>query len=430
VLVLYLVLVPLGMLLFASLRSTGDRLPFEAGAFTLSNYIQVFCSRVSYELLAKSLWYAIGSVSLGLTLAAAFAWLLERTNLPARRVFNVLLLSPMAIPPMVQAMGWILLANPHNGVINLMLRSSLGLGGENGPLNIYSIPGMIWVTGLTMVPSIYLMIGGTFRRMDPSLVEASNVGGVRPFMTLRRISLPLLSPGLLAAATYYFVIALEIWDVAAVLGLPKGILVFSTLIFEAAHPTAGLPDYGQASGYATVFLLISGAFLYLYTKVTRHQGRFVSITGRGYRPTLIDIGPWRYYIVASFLTYFFVTVILPLLILLWASLLPSYYSVPSLDSLGRLSLANYIGLISFPGIGRAFLNSFFIAFITATTVTILASIVSWLAVRGRFAGHALADRAGDIAEAADGRSIVSHARRVGQVAVKLQVQHQVCGDVW
>ncbi|HEX6511097.1 MAG TPA: ABC transporter permease subunit, partial [Chloroflexota bacterium] len=245
--VAYLVLAPLAMLLFSSIKSTGDRLPIEAGPLTLDNYAHVFLSATTYRLLATTLVYAASALLIGLTLATAFAWLLERTNIPWRSVLSVLLLAPMAVPPMMMAITFILLASPTIGLVNVWLRALLHIGGNSGPLNVYSLPGMIFVTGITLVPSMYLMLAGTFRNMDPALEESSAMAGGHPRLTFLRVTLPLMRPAILAAGAYFLIVLVESFDIPALLGTTAGIRVFSTQVYYATHPTTGLPDYGQAS---------------------------------------------------------------------------------------------------------------------------------------------------------------------------------------
>lgn len=392
VMVIYLVLAPLGMLALSSVKSTAEHLPFEPGPFTLANYQQVFLSPVTYELLGNSVLYAGASVAIGLGLAISFSWILERTDIPLRSLFVALLMAPMAMPAMVLAMAWVLLASPTIGLINLALREVFGLTGQ-GPLNIYTLWGMILVTSLSMVPSIYIMISGAFRRMDPALEDASQVFGVSGWRTFRLITLPLLLPALAAAAMYYFVIGLEVFEVAAILGVPKGIHVFSTLIFETVHPArAGLPNYGMASSYGAVLLVIIVLLLYGHARLTGKQERFVTVTGRGYRPRLIHLGHgFKLVCVAALSLYFLFSTVLPLSVLVWASLFPTY-SIPTPEALSRLGLRNYSNVLSFPGLGQALMNTLIIVLVVATATVLLAAIASWMSVRGRFWGHAIPDR--------------------------------------
>ena len=387
---LYLVASPIAMLIFGSLRSTKEKLPFEATRFTFENYIRVFTSSATYELFLNSLWFAAGSIILCTFLSVALAWLLERTDIPWRPFLMAIVIAPMGLPGIVNALSWILLANPNNGWINVLLRGLLGVGAP-GPLNIYSIPGMIIVTALRATPGMYLLISATFSRLDPSLEEASSMAGVRGWTTFRRITLPLLRPGILAAVIFYFILFIEVFDIPALLGLPKRIFVLSTAVFEAMHPRQGLADYGLASGYAALTVLLASGFIYFYSRAVRGQSRFAVVTGKGYRPRLIKLGAWKYVAVGLILLYFFLAVALPFFILVWASLL-RYYQIPSFKAFAQLSLANYTLAFTNKELLRSALNTFWIAVMAATGIIMIATVISWLSIRRPFRGSGFPDR--------------------------------------
>jgi iron(III) transport system permease protein len=390
VVVTLLVFPPIGMLLFSSVRSTKDFLPFETTAYTVANYIQVFTSHVTYRLLLNTAWYAIGTVIVALVLATVFAWFLERTNVPFRRFLFVLILAPMGIPGIINSMAWILLANPANGLLNVILRGLLGLEGR-GPLNIYSIPGMIMVQALSFVPVMYIMISGVFSRLDPSLEEAARTSGARNWATFRRISMPLLAPALFAALIYYLVIGMETFETPAMLGMPKGIFVFATMIYYAVHPSTGLTDYGLASTYGVMLLVIAAVFIHLYSRYTRHTERFVTVTGRGYRPRLIDLGRWKFVPVVSMSGYFILAVAMPLLILFWTSFAPLFVKV-SLSALPLLNLDAYREMVAYPALWVAAKNTLIIAATTGSVGMLIVTLVSWLSVRGQIPGAWVPER--------------------------------------
>src|SRR5688572_9566782 len=144
----YLVLVPLVMLLFASIKSTEDKLPFEATGITLANYATVLTNPASLPIFVNRLLFTAGSLAVGLPLAILLAWLLERTAVPARRWFATLILVPMTVPSLLSAIAWIQLLDPRIGLINVVLRNTFGLSGDSGPFDIYTLYGMCLVQGL------------------------------------------------------------------------------------------------------------------------------------------------------------------------------------------------------------------------------------------------------------------------------------------
>ncbi len=422
-LVLVLVAVPLAMLLFSSVRSTADVLPFEATTFTLANYATVFLDSRTYELLFNTFSFGLGAVLLGLVIASAFAWLLERTNLPARQLAYACVLAPMAIPPMMIAIAWILLASPSIGLVNIVLRSASG-GGDQGPFDIYSLGGMVFVSALAFVPSMFLMISGAFRNLDPAMEDAARMSGAGRLVVLRHITLPLLRPALLAATIYFAVVVVGAFDIPAFLGLTTGIHVFSTKIYLATHPQIGLPDYGLASTYAVIMLALAVVLIAVYRRCTQNAASFATVTGKGYRPQPIDLGGWRFLALAAMVSYLLLAVVLPLAILVWASLLP-YYSPPSLATLPRLSFENYVRAWNYPGMRDILRNSLLVLVATATITMAVTLITSWLAVRGRARLSSLPDTVAFLNIGIPGIVLA-----LGMIFVFLTVPIPIYGTIW
>ena len=159
------------------------------------------------------------------------------------------------------------------------------------PLDIYSLGGMIFLEGLRLVPTAFLMLVPLMRSMDPSLEEAAAVSGARPFSTLRKVTLRLLAPGLVAVMIYQAMTALEVFEMPGILGLPAGIYVFSTKIYAVVRSATFLPVYGQANALAMVYLVIAVVTTFFYTRLISRVERFTIITGKGYRPRANRIGP-------------------------------------------------------------------------------------------------------------------------------------------
>jgi len=385
----YLVIVPLLMLLYASVRSTEDKLPFEATATTFANYVLVFTNPATLSILLNTLFFAAGSLAVGMPLAILFAWLLERTAIPARAWLSTFILVPMAIPSLLSAIAWIQLLDPRNGVVNVVLRSGLGLKTETGPFDVYSLFGMCFVQGLRLVPSAYLMLGASFRAMDPSLEEQSAMAGRGIAQTTLRVTLPIMRPALLAALIYFIIVVIESFDIPGLLGLTARVRVLSTAIYWATHSEVGLPDYGLASALGALILAAALMLMWFYHRLTAHQERFATITGKGYRPRQIDLRGWNLPAFLFCALYVLVAVILPFLMLLWTSVQP-FYSVPSVESLARASLDGYRAIWGDISVVRALWNTAILASLTAAASLALSIIVSWFVVRGRRESGALA----------------------------------------
>jgi iron(III) transport system permease protein len=388
-LVLVMVCLPIVVLVFTSFRLTDDKLPFEETTFTVQNYAQLLAASKTYTVLLNTLWYALGAVAVGFSLAVLFSWLFERTNMPLRSTMILLLLAPMAIPSIVKTMGWILLLNPVNGVFNVVLREVSGATAP-GPINIYSLWGMMLISGIGMVPSIYVLVSHVFARFDVRLEESARASGASARTTFRRITVPLLRPALLTGAIFYFVNTLDNFEGPALLGMPRDIFVFSTYIYRSLRTVSALPNYGLTSAFAMVLLCVAGLLVVFYARAVRHAERFAVVTGKGYRPSLINLGPWRWMTLALVALYFCVSALLPLSMVLWASLSP-VFSLPSLSGLSELTLHRYVRLTHSAPFMGALMNTLFVTFVTSTITMLLSVIVAWIAVRQRSIWGKLAD---------------------------------------
>ena len=388
--VAYLVLPPLLLLLVSSFNSTADQLPLDGGAWTLANYVRVLGGAETYLLFERSLTYAFVTVVIALTVSALLVWLIERSDLPGRNVVFGLVMLPMAIPAMAKAIGWSLLANPNVGLLNVLLRNVYEPADGFGPLNVYSLPGIIFVSSLSHVPSVTLMIAGAFRSFDPALEEAGHMAGAHWFQTQRLISLPMLKPALFAAFIYYFAYGLEDFQIPAILGMNAGIHVFSTRIYLATHPASGLPDFGLASGYSMLLLLVALVLIVAYRRMVRRAESFAVVSGKGYRPARTQLGGWKYLALGLVGLYLLLSAVLPILTLLWVSLQP-FVAAPSLQALGRVTAANYTGVLQKGQFQTALINTLMVAPLVATATMGLSTLVAWNSARGRSRGGTFVD---------------------------------------
>jgi iron(III) transport system permease protein len=383
----YLIFVPLGMLVFSSFRDTTNALPFESTPWTLSNYSDVFTSGTTYKVLGTSVEYALGSLIFAMLIVLPLAFLLERTDFPFQRLLRLVVLAPLGLPAFVGAMAWILLAESKIGLLNMLLRSILGIHSGSGPLNIYSLPGMIFITGLLFVPSIYLMISGTFTRLDPALEESSAASGASFLTTLRRITVPLLSPAILGAGVFFLIVGLETFEVPAFVGIPGGIYTLSTRIYYLVNPpTGGLPAYGIAAAFGVLTLIVAGALVIAYRRVLGDRTRFVTVGSRGFRPELIKLRPWpRRFAFSGVVVFGLLAIVLPILVLLWESLLPPYAGF-SISSLGHLTLAAYKEVFNDPATGPIVVHTLVMASVSAILIMGLSTLTAWFALRDRSRG--------------------------------------------
>src|SRR3990172_1051028 len=159
---------------------------------------------------------------------------------------------------------------------------------HEGPLNIYSLWGMVFLEGIRGVTTIFLMVVGAFRAMDPNFEEASRVCGASNRMTFFRIFIPMLMPALFAAGMYSFMTHLESLEIPIVIGFPAGIYVLPTYIYFAAQRFAP-PPYRLSAALGATFLVVSLILVYWYRRLIGQGERYTTVTGKGYRPRIVSL---------------------------------------------------------------------------------------------------------------------------------------------
>ncbi|MGH7846947.1 MAG: ABC transporter permease [Candidatus Binatia bacterium] len=380
---LYLVIVPLIFLLWSSFRTTPIGVP---GPLTLQNYVRAYTDSQTYSLLGNTLIFSAGSVAVSVLLGVGFAWLLERTNVPFKDAIYTFIPIPMIVPGILFSIAWVLLLSPTIGLVNVSLVGFFNLSAP--PINIYSLPSMILLDGLHSVPITFLILSGAFRRMDPALEEASAVAGAGILTTLHRITMRVLSPTVLAAVIYLLISAIDSFEIPGVIGLRAGIHVLALKIYLAKQGVP--PDYGLIGTLSILLLGLSALLAIFYGRLTRESARYATITGKNYSPKIYDLGRCRYAALVFFAAYFLLTVVLPVFVLVWASLLP-FYQVPSAKALSTVSLAKYWELWEFPNVGLAFTNTFLMVLCAPTITMLICSIFSWFIVKARVTGSRVLD---------------------------------------
>ena len=389
VLILFLVLAPLSFLILGSFSTAQLPTDFSLATMGLVNYVKVYSDPGTSEIFVNTVIYVGGSTALGLVLAVSLAWLVERTNMPGKTLVYAGVPMTLAVPGMLQAMAWVLLFSPRIGFVNTFFKDYFG---AQGPLiNIYSLEGMILLEGLRLVPTAFLMLVPLMRSMDPSLEEAAAVSGARPFSTLRKVTLRLLAPALVAVMIYQAMTALEVFEIPGILGLPAGIYVFSTKIYAIVRSATFLPVYGQANALAMVYLVIAVVTTYLYTKMISRAERYAVVTGKGYRPRQLDLGRWKYAALGFAHLFLFIAILLPFLVFLYTSFLP-FLQAPSWKVFEVMTLKNYRLLAQYGEVGTALKNTVLMVVATATGTVVLSFLVSLVVIRSKFWGRKLLDQ--------------------------------------
>ena len=414
----YLSLSPTLMLFYGSFRSKPLGV---AGEFTLAHYVSAYSDPLTYQLLFNSFIFAGGSALIATVLATMLAWISIRTNAPLRKFFELTAIVPNIFPPVMLAVAWTVLLSPRTGLINRFLMQFFDL--SEAPLNLYSLWGMIFTEALITTPLAFLMVSASLYSMDPSLEESARVAGSNNLQIVWRITFPIIRPALLAAVMLNFVRAIESFDTPAIIALPARIEVFTTKIYREAIG-AFPPNQNLAAAYGVSLLLITMSFVYFYRHLTQRSERYVTVTGRGYRPMLIDLGRWRYPaagVAGLILTLIFV---LPFLVLMYVSFI-EYVHVPGAKTWNLLTLDNYRNNLTDTRTYRALQNSLLLAVGGATLCMLLAALTAWVTTKTKVAGRGLIEALTFIPWAFPGTALA-----IGLLWTYVYVPLPIYGTLW
>ena len=369
----WLVFVPLCALIYnAFTEDTG----FGPGAFSLDNFVEAYASWHILRLLWNSLVFAVGTALTTFVMGAVVAWVVERSDAPGGALFHTLSLLSFAVPGLLMAMAWIFVFSPNIGWGNAVLKSAFGLA--EAPVNIYSMAGMTWALSSHYFPLAYLALGPALRVLDVRMEEAALMSGGNHAQVFTRVTLPLLRPAILSALLLLFVMGMASYEVPRLIGRPARIDVFTTDIQGAVISTP--PAFGVASALGLTLLAICIVAVFFYRRATRHAESFATITGKGYRPTRVRLGRWRWPVTLGIGAMFALALGLPLVTLVRQSFFRNL-AQPFSSSGARATLDNYDFILRYPIFLAAVKTSVVLAAMAATIVAGLTFVMAWIAQR-------------------------------------------------
>lgn len=367
----YLVLSPIIMLIYGAFRTAP---PMAEGGFTLDNFGVILSGNylnALWNTIAVGVGTAVGCTVVGTLLA----WLVFRTDMPGRGVLAILLTSSFYFPSFLTAEAWVALLAPKSGMLNNIFRLAVP---EFAGFNIHSLSGIVWVATLAYLPYTFLFLAAPLQSIDPSFEEAAAVSGAKRLRVFFTVTLPLVSYAVLSGALLTFILAVGLFGVPAVIGMPAQIYVLATKIFQLLefYPS----NYQVAAALSAMLMILTVAAIWLQRYIVGRRSH-ISITGKGYRPRPMPLGAMRWPAFALCVFYFVLAVVLPLLALLYLSITRFYtgildFSHPTLDHYYKI-------LFEYPITGRAFTNSFLLSSVGATVAIGLCTLVSYMVIKGR-----------------------------------------------
>jgi len=368
-----LVLYPIFFLLQASL-DVGDPEARPPTAYGFDNYVTLFQYS---EILLNTVLVSLAATAMALVFGFVMAWILSRTNVPGRRTFEQLMAIPYYVTPLLGAFAWSLLGAPESGFVNQLWRA---LGGEDHLIDMATPFGIAWVMALFEGSVAFVMIGAVMKSMDPALEEASQMMGAGRLRTMLQVTLPLVAPGVLGAAIFVFAEMLGSFSAALVLGMPNRFYVVTTAIYQFVSqypPRLPLAAAMGVSLFAVMFVM-----LYLYRRVIAGRS-YVTITGKAFRPRVMDVGGLRWMLLGACAFYVLLSVALPIATLAYASLQRIAVAFPAA---GNWTLDNYRTALTLNAVRSALANSLVLGVATATIGVAVMGLLSWIIYRSRVRG--------------------------------------------
>jgi len=371
-----LVLYPVAYLLQAAL-DTGDPEARPPTAYGFDN----FAGLLEYpQIILNTLTVSFAATAMALVLGFLMAWILTRTNVPGRRLFEQMMVVPYYLTPLLGALAWSLLGTPESGFLNQAYRA---LGGAEYLIDVNTAAGIAWVMALFEGSVAFVMIGAVMKSMDPALEEASQVMGASRLRTMLRVTLPLVLPGVLGAAIFVFAEMLGSFAAALVLGLPSRYYVVTTAIYQFMQQYP--PKIPLAAAMGTSLFVVMFVMLFIYRRIIT-AGSYVTITGKAFRPRVNDVGRLRYLLLAICLFYLFASVVLPLLTLFYASIQKISTAFPAASN---FTTEHFTKAFTMNAATTALGNSLWLGLWTATLGVLLMGLISWIVYRSKLPGAAV-----------------------------------------
>ncbi len=349
--------------------------------YTLSNYVDVFNDSLFIEAISNTVVFSITATLVAMIIGLPIAWVTERTTLPGKSWVYVIMTLGLLIPGIYTAMGWTFLAHERIGFLNRWAVQLFGL--SDAPFNIATPIGMGFVQGMSLAALGFILTAQMFKSMNPSLEEAAGIHGLGFFSTLRRITLPLAMPAILAAVIYIVVIGIATFDIPAIIGLGSRVYLLSTYIFQKTNPgDEELAQHGITAALGVMMIAVAILLTWWYSSVLRKGDQYGVVTGKGYRPTLIEIGGWGKVAWGFIALYLIAAKLIPLLLIGYTAFIP-YMAPPSAKMFSLMTLEPFLEEMDWGLILRGMKNTFILVITVPAATLVVAFAVSWLIVRSR-----------------------------------------------
>ena len=357
---------------------------FPDGSFSLETIRRLFSYSLNRDALKTTLIAAFATMVLGTLIAFPLAWLVGRTNLHGRKFFRSLFIMTYMVPPYVGAMAWLRLLNPNAGIINQWLRALFGLGAVRGPLNIYTLPGLIWVLTTFYYPYAFITISRAMEKMDPSLEEAGRISGASPLKTVLTVTLPMMTPSLIGGALLVFIAAASCYGIPSIIGAQGNLNTITTRIVE--YVSMGRDSLNDAIGLAGFLMVVALVILFL-SDVVLAKKQYVTVSGKSVQPAMVDLRRWRMPLTILVALFAVIVVVIPFAVILTTSFKADLGK--SMFDPANFTTSNWTYVFTMPETLSSLKNSLIFAAAAATAGLVIACVMGWLLQRTKVRGRSI-----------------------------------------
>ena len=353
-------------------------------SFGLEHVQRAFTRPQNYAALVNTLQLALGTGIMSIFIGVPLAWATARTDMPLRQVVHALVALSYIMPPYLTALAYIFLLGPDAGHFNRLLQGAFGF--ESGPLNIFSMPGVIFVIGIHVFAFTYFLTHSALKSVDASLEESAQMLGARRWQTALRINLPLVAPAVTGGALLAAIDSLALFGPQAIIGTPAQITFLPTRIYATigSYP----PRWAEASALSLLLVVLTVAGLAVQRGYLERRS-YVTVGGRGVRTQIIDLGAWRWPLLAFCLIVVFFSAVAPIGVLTLNAFSKSWTDPLSLSN---LTLTHFNAALFQDQVAvRGILNSLKLATAAATIAVVIGAAVAYLDLRTNVRGRRILD---------------------------------------
>ena len=365
VLLLIIVVIPIVMIIYNAF--------FNEGRLELGTFVDQIKEEKNLSAMWNTLKIAIGATILGTIMGVFYAWLLGRSDIPAKGLMRALFNIPYMFPPFLGAMAWDMMFNGRSGYINKFLRTLFGL--KTMPININSVWGIIFVEVSYYFPFVFMQVVSALERMDPTLEESARIAGAKQRQVIWKITLPLVKPAISAGALLILTTSLAHFGVPAILGYARGIYTLPTRIYAVIYNSGGSFDGIRQGAALSVMLVVVVSLALILQNRILSAGSYDIIKGKSMRPTLIKLrGAKVPMLILAILTLVLI-VIVPLVMIVLISFLKAYGLPLSFEN---FTLDQYRTVFASNGTIDSIKNSLFASITAGVVCMFLGTLVAYV----------------------------------------------------